>query len=132
MWAKQFKAGLHLHINFFCLQTGKKWRTSIISFRSPLLKIELIGKIIFFVKYNYQIAFKILNFIQVFQVAKSEKHKKDWTSHGIDDSFRNCTIADSQMRELILGMCWPLRMVSSKTAEAVDYKFQDGEDWFLF
>lgn len=24
--------------------------------------------------------------------------KKDWTSHGIDNSFRNCNTADSQMR----------------------------------
>lgn len=67
------------------------------------MKIELIGKT-YLVKYNYQIAIKILNFIQVFQVAKSEDQEKDWTSHGIDDSFRNCTIADSQMRELTLGM----------------------------
>lgn len=40
----------------------------------------------------------MLNSIQVFQVVKSEEHKKDWTSHGMNDSFRNCTIADSQTR----------------------------------
>lgn len=40
----------------------------------------------------------MLNSIQVFQVVESEEHKKYWTSHGMDDSFRNCTIADSQTR----------------------------------
>lgn len=52
----------------------------------------------YFVKYNYQIAIKILDFTQVFQVVKREEHKKDWMLHETDDSFRICTKADSQMR----------------------------------